>query len=95
VPRTPSAHAALRVLRAPCTPTYLYRNGPQRQPLAIHGDHLAYRLLLGLVRHQLAVVAQPVAERDRAAEIPAARLLVGLYLSDALSDAVALAVLPS
>jgi hypothetical protein len=74
---------------------HLYRNGPQRQPLAIHGDHLAYRLLLGLVRHQLAVVAQPVAERDRAAEIPAARLLVGLYLSDALSDAVALAVLPS
>ena len=43
-----------------------------------------------LVRHQLAVVAKPVAERYRAAEIPAASLMVGLHLSDALSDAVAL-----
>jgi hypothetical protein len=58
--------------------------------LGLHGDHLADCLLLGLVRHQLAVVAQPVAERYRAAEIPAASLLVGLHLSDALSNAISL-----
>jgi hypothetical protein len=47
---------------------HLGRNGPQRPPLTLHGDHLADGLLLGIVRHQLAVVAQPVAERDRASE---------------------------
>ena len=40
--------------------------------------------------HQTAVVAQPVAERYRPAEISAASLLVGLHLSDALSNAVSL-----
>jgi hypothetical protein len=39
---------------------------------------------------ELAVVAQPVAEGDRSAEIAAAGLLVGLHLSNALADAVTL-----
>ena len=65
-------------------------DGPQRLSLSPQRDHFADRLLLGLMRDELAVVAAPEPERDLAAEISAARLLVGLHLSNALADAVAL-----
>jgi hypothetical protein len=42
------------------------------------------------MRDELAIVAQPVAEVDRSAEIAAAGLLIGLYLANAVADAVAL-----
>jgi hypothetical protein len=53
-------------------------------------DHLLDRLLVGLVRDQLAVVAALKAERHDAAEIPATRLLVGFRLRNPLANAIAL-----
>jgi hypothetical protein len=44
----------------------------------------------GLVGDELAVIAPPVAERNRAAEIAARSPLVLLHLRDALADPIAL-----
>ena len=44
---------------------------PQRPPLSPQSPDLVDRLLLGLVRDKLAVVATPEAERNGAAEIAA------------------------
>src|ERR1700733_10748592 len=63
-------------------------DGPQRLSLSAQSDHFADRLLLGLMRHELAVVAAPEPERYLPAEIAAARLLVGLHLPDPLSNAI-------
>jgi hypothetical protein len=59
---------------------HLGRNGPQRSPLRPQLGHLADRLLLGLMLHQLASLAASAAERVLAAKEPAARLLIRLHL---------------
>jgi transcriptional regulator with XRE-family HTH domain len=70
----------------------LHRLGdrPQRLSLTAQSDHFADRLLLGLMRHELAVVAAPEPERNLPAEIATARLLVGLHLPDPLPNAITL-----
>src|ERR1700722_10197527 len=65
-------------------------DGPQRVALGPQLRHLANSLLLVLMLDKLTAFAAPVAERHDAAEITPAGLLVGLHLSDALADAVAL-----
>src|ERR1700688_3513968 len=47
-------------------------DGPQRLSLAPERDHFADRLLLGLMRDELAVVAAPETKRDDPAEISTA-----------------------
>jgi len=56
---------------------YRGRNGAQRPPLSAQSGHFSDLLLLSLNRHQLAVVAQPVAKGPDPAEIPATGLLIG------------------
>jgi len=58
--------------------------------LSTQSGNLSKRLLLGLMRHQLAVVSSSEAERNISAKIQPASLLVCLHLSNALSDAISL-----
>jgi hypothetical protein len=68
----------------------LGRNRPQRHPSGLQDGYLFNGCLLSLVAHQLAALAQPVTERHDASQISAPGFLVGLHLSNALPDAVAL-----
>ena len=59
-------------------------------PCARSADHFADSLLLGLMRDELAGVTPPEPERNLAAQISAAGLLVGFHLPDAFADPIAL-----
>jgi hypothetical protein len=65
-------------------------DGPQRLSLDPRRSPFSDRLLLRLMRDELAVVVGPETEGNLPAEIRAARLLVGLHLPDALADTVTL-----
>ena len=62
---------------------HLGRNHPQRHPPSPQSGHFSDRLLLGPMREEVAVVAQPVAKGPDPAEVPATGLLIGL---DALGE---------
>ena len=67
------------------------RYGPQRLSLCPQGAVISRMASCSAeISTELAVVAAPEPEGDLAAEVSAAGLLVGLGLSDALTDAVAL-----
>jgi len=68
----------------------LISDSPQRPPLSPQSGNLPKSPLLGLVRHQLAVVSSYEAKGDVSAEKAPSGLLVGLHLGDALPDAITL-----
>jgi hypothetical protein len=61
-------------------------DGPERLSLSAQSDHFAGRLLLGLMRNELAAVATTETEGEFPTEIPAPSLLVAFDLRNALPD---------
>jgi hypothetical protein len=66
-------------LRTPATPSWLIQwhglsDGPERLSLSAQSDHFAGRLLLGLMRNELAAVATTETEGEFPTEISFGRL---------------------
>ena len=70
--------------------SYSGSDGPERFSFAAQYNHFPDRLLLGLMRNEIAAIAATEPERDLAAEIPAPGLLIGFHLANALADAIPL-----
>ena len=68
------------------------RNGPQRLSLSPQRNHLLDSLLFAFVSHKFAIVTASVSERDFAAKISTAQLLIRFDLRNSLTNSIALSL---